>query len=224
MTEPEKEGNKMKKTIKTLLLTAAVGLSAMSLGACAGTAAKESSAAETSAEAESSAAETDAQSESVIASSDITADDAESISADGGIIGMPNPWSEYDSLADAENAAGINVSVPEEIAGGTADAYRVLDTAEHGFIEIIYADKADGDETARVRKAGDTEEADISGDYNTYAYSAELDADGVKISVRGDADDTIKLAVWQNDGSSYALSFENGVSGDELSEAVKGIK
>lgn len=223
----------MRKRIKTLLLTAAVGLSAMSLGACAGTAAKESSAAETSAEAESSAAENDAQDESVSVDTDnegSQAADSEpaldngSAASDERVIGMANPWSEYDSLADAEKAAGINVSVPEEIAGGTAYAYRVLDTAEHGFIEIIYADKADGDETARVRKAGDTEEADISGDYSTYAYSAELDADGVKINVSGNADDAIKLAVWQNDGSSYALSFENGVAGDEAAEAVKDIK
>ena len=219
----------MKKRIKTLIVTAAIGLSAMSLGACAGTAAKESSAAETSAAAESSAAENDSVSvetnnESSQASDSEAVLDNGSAASDEKGVGMPNPWIEYDSLADAEKASGINVSVPEEIAGGTSYAYRVLDTAEHGFIEVIFADKADGDETARVRKAGDTAEADISGDYNTYSYTSELDADGVKISISGDADDEIKLAVWQNDGSSYSVSFENGVSGDEIAGIVKNIK
>ena len=71
-----------------------------------------------------------------------------------------NPWSDWTSMEEAENAAGFSFGLPEVIADGyTAAAFR---TMNNQLIEIIYRD---GDSEIRVRKqAGEGQ--DISGDYN----------------------------------------------------------
>ena len=75
---------------------------------------------------------------------------------------IPNPWTEYASLDEAENAAGFDCTIPDAIDGCSETSFRVLDSDGETRLEVIYADGET--EIARVRKAPGTE--DISGDYN----------------------------------------------------------
>lgn len=164
------------------------------------TAAQTETAAETTAEAESIETDVEAESESV--------------------IGMPNPWSDHAKLADAETAAGFEIELPEEISGTTANVFRTLD-GEDATLEVIYND-GKGEEQARIRKAPGSE--DISGDYNDYSESKEVEIDGKTVTLKGN-DGKIMLAVWQDGDYSYSVTTTvDGISEDDMTAVVKAVK
>jgi hypothetical protein len=74
---------------------------------------------------------------------------------------IANPWQSFDSLPQAEEAAGFSFGLPPETEDGcTAQQFRVMDGR---LLEVIYQQ---GDRRLTVRKAPGSE--DISGDYNRY--------------------------------------------------------
>ena len=85
-------------------------------------------------------------------------------------------------------------------------------------IEVQFTDPSAG----YLRKAKDT--GDISGDYQEYSVTKELDADGLKVTVKGIADDLYNLAVWQNGDYSYCIGLDEGVSADEMKELAAELK
>lgn len=76
-------------------------------------------------------------------------------------VQLANPWVSYDTLSEAEAAAGFSLSVPEEIAPFRAENFRVMNGQ---LLEVIYRD---GDDTVTVRKqAGEGQ--DISGVFEVF--------------------------------------------------------
>ena len=63
------------------------------------------------------------------------------------IVQLANPWADYETLAEAEAAAGVSLNMPETIATFQAEAFRVLNGE---LLEIIYRS---GDYRVVVRKA-----------------------------------------------------------------------
>lgn len=71
-----------------------------------------------------------------------------------------------------------------------------------------------GESKNYFRKAIGTD--DISGDYNTYEYSAEFEKEGYSGTLKGDSEDGYRLAIWtSSDGYTYAAFIEEGLSEDE---------
>ena len=131
------------------------------------------------------------------------------------MLGMPNPYTDHDSLEEAEEDAGFKIQVPDEICGAKAAAFRNLGTE---MLEVIYYD---GDtEVARVRKG--IGEDDISGDYNEYEIDETVDAAGTQVNLKGSADG-YALAVWNADGYAYAVSLTKEISKDEMLKLVEEI-
>lgn len=131
------------------------------------------------------------------------------------MLGMPNPYTDHDSLEEAEEDAGFKIQVPDEICGAKAAAFRNLGTK---MLEVIYYD---GDtEVARVRKG--TGEDDISGDYNEYEADETVDAADTQVTLKGSADGCA-LAVWNADGYAYAVSVTKETSKDEILKLVEEI-
>lgn len=131
------------------------------------------------------------------------------------MLGMPNPYTDHDSLEEAEEYAGFKIQVPDEICGAKAAAFRNLGTK---MLEVIYYD---GDtEVARVRKG--TGEDDISGDYNEYELDETVDAADTQVTLKGSADG-YALAVWNADGYAYAVSVTKETSKDEMLKLVEEI-
>lgn len=135
--------------------------------------------------------------------------------AETDIIGMPNPFTDFDTLAGAEKQTGFYITLPDAIGSSDNKIYRAMNDE---MIEVIYVNGED--ETGRVRKARGSE--DISGDYNEYAETETVSVGGIDVLLKGDAG-LVKLAVWTNDGYTYSVSAEAGLTADEMSALVSGI-
>ena len=131
---------------------------------------------------------------------------------------IPNPWETYDTQADAAQAAGFDLTAPDEISGTSAKSYQVMNGDETIF-EIDYASVEE--RAAYVRKAPGAE--DISGDYNDYADTDTIDIGGSSVTMKGN-DGLMSLAVWTSGDYSYALNLTSGVSQDDMAALVAEIQ
>ena len=131
------------------------------------------------------------------------------------IIGMPNPFTDFDTLAEAEKQTGFYITLPDAIGSSDNKIYRAMNNE---MLEVIYVNGED--ETGRVRKARGSE--DISGDYNEYAETETVSAGGIDVLLKGDAG-LVKLAVWTNDDYAYSVSVEAGLSADEMTAIVSAV-
>ena len=113
---------------------------------------------------------------------------------------IANPWSEFDSLEEAEADAGVEITLPESYQGFDHRIYRAM---HRQMIEVIYQD-ADGREGFRIRKSRDFD--DISGDYTVYAQTKTLEIGDYSVETRGNGDE-ISVATWTNlsQNLSYAI-------------------
>lgn len=128
------------------------------------------------------------------------------------LIGMPNPWTDYDSLDEAEKAAGFTVAVPEKIDGFDEVSYRYC--KDTGLLEVIFNK---GDSEIRFRKALGSD--DVSGDYTLYPEVSTLNIDGSSVITKG-SDGKIQLAVWNGNGYTYSVTNTDGLSRDVISEYI----
>lgn len=126
-------------------------------------------------------------------------------------VGMANPWTEYDSLEEAEAAAGFQFPQPKWDVDYDAVTYRVMD----GIIEIIYAQ--DDGQVMTLRKGAD--ETDISGDHNDYSFNETRDGITVKGETNEQGDILCKTAAWVSDGHFYVVFCELS----ETMETMTGI-
>ena len=119
---------------------------------------------------------------------------------------IANPWSEFDSLEEAEADAGVEITLPESYQGFNHRIYRAM---HRQMIEVIYQD-ADGREGFRIRKSRDF--GDISGDYTRYDQEKTLEIGDRFVETRGNGDE-ISVARWGN--LSLNLSYAICVAGDQ---------
>lgn len=119
---------------------------------------------------------------------------------------IPNPFTDYETIADAAVAAGFSLDAPESIGTYGFRTYQVLGAGEDdAMIQVTYAATADAPEDYYVlRKAAGTD--DISGDNSDYEETSTLalGASNTEVTVKGAAG-TINLATWAKDGYSYSL-------------------
>lgn len=104
---------------------------------------------------------------------------------------IANPWSEFDSLEEAEADAGVEITLPESYQGFNHRIYRSM---HRQIIEVIYQD-ADGREGFRIRKSRNF--GDISGDYTRYDQEKTLEIGDRFVETRGNEDE-ISVARWGN--------------------------
>lgn len=131
------------------------------------------------------------------------------------IIGMPNPFTDFNTLAEAEKQTGFYITLPDAIGSSNNKIYRAMNDE---MLEVIYVNGED--ETGRIRKARGSE--DISGDYNEYAETETVSVGGIDVLLKGDAG-LVKLAVWTNDGYAYSVSSEAGMTADEMMALVSAV-
>ena len=126
---------------------------------------------------------------------------------------VANPFVTYRSLEEAEEAAGFALHVPESFDGSSRREIALIDER---IIDVTYLDGEDK-RILTIRKG--TGEEDISGDYNEYAKEAVMDLGGLSVTVKG-GEDRIFLALWQEGDYSYAVSFDEGGTEDQLKEII----
>ena len=133
----------------------------------------------------------------------------------------PATWgpTEHETLASAEAAAGIELSIPDEILGSKPTVF--LTWYERAYIDAVYTD-ADGNNTARVRKAAGIED-DLSGNYMNYSETAEEQIDGNSVTTKGE-DGRIMVAAWTDGGNSFCITADAGLTVDELIALIAEVK
>lgn len=109
---------------------------------------------------------------------------------------LANPFQDYDTLADAEAAAGFSMTLPSIGANYNSVAYRAVPGQ---LLEVVYG--SDGAETLRLRKGADL--SNVSGDYNTYRTIKTIRVDDVNVRMKGSGN-RMSLATWERDGHAYA--------------------
>ena len=129
-------------------------------------------------------------------------------------VQIPAPWTDYNSVEEAEAQAGFDITAPERIGNYEFDFARVFDD---GMLELIYT--GTGGDSVSVRKAEG--KGDISGDYNEYAAVTSLNAGDAQITLKGDAQDSYTLALWSADGYSYSLSLTTPMTESEWLELIE---
>lgn len=131
-------------------------------------------------------------------------------------IGLPNPLVNYSTLDEARKAVGFTFAVPETLP----DGYQMKEiiVISNNLAKISYLN-GDNQITYRTAKGN----ADISGDYNVYDKVKTIPVGNTQITVKG-KDDSINLATWTKDGTSFSLSFDVPINEKTLSTIIDGIK
>ena len=127
---------------------------------------------------------------------------------------IANPFTDYETLEEAEAAAGFTYAVPDAIANSGISAYRVMTADDGNMIEVCYENGAD------LRKAPG--EADISGNFETYAQQQTVTVGDHKALLTG-TDDVVYLATWSANGYTYAVSIEEGLTAETMSDLIASI-
>lgn len=109
---------------------------------------------------------------------------------------LANPFRDYDTLADAEAAAGLTMTLPSIGANYNSAAYRAIPGE---LLEVVYGN--DGAEALRLRKGADL--SNVSGDYGTYRTIKTIRVDDVNVRMKGSGN-RMSLAIWERDGHAYA--------------------
>lgn len=117
-------------------------------------------------------------------------------------VQIPSPLREYETLADAAQAVGFELTVPASINGSDSQDFL---TISGEMLQVIY--RKGEEETARIRKAAGDE--DISGNYAAYPQVNTMDVDGAQVTLKGESD-KVSLATWTADGYTYAVSVMGG--------------
>ena len=127
---------------------------------------------------------------------------------------IANPFTDCETLEDAEKICGFGMTVPEKIDGYDEILIQAIDDY---MVQVIYT--KDEDNEVLVRKAKDS--GDISGDYNEYESVKTAEIDGKDVVFKGHADGEINNAVWSNGEYSYSIYISGaGFSVDTVTELV----
>lgn len=124
-------------------------------------------------------------------------------------VEIANPVAGYQTLEEAENAVGFDISVP-------ADIKELINFSVIGgsLLEIDF-------KGGYMRKAKGTD--DISGDYNAYTDTQKLTVGNITYTLKGDGK-TVSLAVWTDGGYTYCLHFDKGAAQGDMLKYISEIK
>lgn len=156
-----------------------------------------------------------------------TQDKAEEFAAEGGelkensagITAKGRSVEEVGSMQQATELTGFTMRIPEEKAPYTEKTISVIG---EDMIAVAYSKEEPFAVGYSVRKA--RAEGDISGDFTEYPDIREVDFEGRKVKLKGEAG-TCSLALWEENGFSYAVKAqEKSMTEEEILEIVKAVE
>lgn len=131
--------------------------------------------------------------------------------------GMPNPWTDQQTMEDAQQAVGFSFQTPKTI--GVMKPV-CIQTLESDIIQVFYQQTADSEEHVLLRKGFGSQ--DISGDYNAYSQSTVEFIGGSQVTLQGD-DGMMMLATWVSGRFSYSVSTP-GMTAEEIEAVIAEMK
>ena len=156
-----------------------------------------------------------------------TQDKAEEFAAEGGelkedsagITAKGRSVEDVASMQQATELTGFTMRIPEGKAPYTEKTISVIG---EDMIEVAYSKEEPFAVGYSIRKA--RAEGDISGDYTEYTESKEVDSEGRKVTLKGEAG-RYSLALWEENGFSYAVNAqEKPMTEEEILEIVKAVE
>ena len=156
-----------------------------------------------------------------------TQDKAEEFAAEGGelkensagITAKGRSVEEVGSMQQATELTGFTMRIPEGKAPYTEKTISVIG---EDMIAVAYSKEEPFVVGYSVRKA--RAEGDISGDFTEYPDIREVDFEGRKVKLKGEAG-TCSLALWEENGFSYAVKAqEKPMTEEEILEIVKAVE
>ena len=131
-----------------------------------------------------------------------------------GTVQIANPWTAYETLADAESAAGLALGVPETVEPYRAESFRVMNGQ---LLEVIYR----GGESEVTVRVVSGEGQDISGVYNTYETVTETERSGGSVTEKTDGTEVLLLV--SHGGRSWSLFAPSGFADDAAEAFLSSI-
>lgn len=156
-----------------------------------------------------------------------TQDKAEEFAAEGGelkensagITAKGRSVEEVGSMQQATELTGFTMRIPEGKAPYTEKTISVIG---EDMIAVAYSKEEPFAVGYSVRKA--RAEGDISGDFTEYPDIREVDFEGRKVKLKGEAG-ICSLALWEENGFSYAVKAqEKPMTEEEILEIVKAVE
>ena len=136
-----------------------------------------------------------------------------------GITAKGRSIEEVASMQQATELTGFTMRIPEGKAPYTEKTISVIG---EDMIEVAYSKEEPFAVGYSIRKA--RAEGDISGDYTEYTESKEVDSEGRKVTLKGEAG-RYSLALWEENGFSYAVNAqEKPMTEEEILEIVKAVE
>lgn len=127
-------------------------------------------------------------------------------------VAIVTPFVSFETVEEAEKAAGFMIDTPETFRNSTETAVSVYNG---NMIEIKYSAGDAG--LLSIRKAAGNE--DISGDYNRYDNEETITVSDITATIKGD-EGLVNCAVWNTDGYSYSLTSASGITVEEAEELI----
>lgn len=125
-----------------------------------------------------------------------------------------SPFTDCDSIEEAEKAAGLDITLPGKIEGFDKISYSAM--VRYKLVQAEY----EKDENCYfcIRKAVGSE--DISGDYNSYREESKFEKNGRPVTLKGN-DGMVSLALWTDGAYTYSIMYADLTDGPDSSK--KGI-
>lgn len=149
---------------------------------------------------------------------------AASSSAASASVGMPNPWSDAASAAEAAEGAGLkSFSVPD--AGISLTIGKLGDWTFQCMDGMAQAKTTAGDVGITIRKGVYAGDGDISGDYNNYEYEWPLTLKGLTVNCAGHSEDAANKVLWVAHDDAYCILADGaGLIPDDINSLINAIQ
>ena len=136
-----------------------------------------------------------------------------------GITAKGRSVEEVGSMQQATVLTGFTMRIPE---GKSPYTEKTISVIGEDMIEVAYSKEEPFAVGYSIRKA--RAEVDISGDFTEYPDIREVDFEGRKVTLKGEAG-TCSLALWEENGFSYAVKAqEKPMTEEEILEIVKAVE
>lgn len=132
-------------------------------------------------------------------------------------VQLSNPFQECQSLEEASELAGFEISVPDAVGEYSERIIRVI---SNEMIEVLYS-KPESDSRIAIRKATGSKE--ISGDYNQYKVTNEAAVGELQVTMKGN-DTNVSVAIWTNGNYSFSVSSTDSMDISTMEELISSIK
>ena len=136
-----------------------------------------------------------------------------------GITAKGRSVEEVESMQQATELTGFTMRIPE---GKAPYIEKTISVIGEDMIEVAYSKEEPFAVGYSIRKA--RAEGDISGDFTEYPDIREVNFEGRKVTLKGEAG-TNSLALWEENGFSYAVQAqEKPMTEEEILEIVKAVE